>query len=134
MKKTNEHKRQLLFPAGFAVGAAGHDATGEVDAPGQYLAAHLGKAAAHALVVAHLAGAVVHVQHGAGVQLCPAHKAGELFRRDPDGRRQRRRTAEDLIVLQHGRPDEPVRPAAVDRKSTRLNSSHNAQSRMPSSA
>ena len=97
-----EHEGQLLFPAGFAVGAAGHQAAGEVDAAGEHLAAHLRKAAAHAVVVAHLAGAVIHVQHGARLQLCPAHKARQLVRSHPDGGRQGRRPAEGVVVLQQG--------------------------------
>ena len=42
-----------------------------------------------------------------------------------------------LLVVQHAsfeRRHRPALPAAVDRKSTRLNSSHSQQSRMPSSA
>ena len=40
-----------------------------------------------------------------------------------------RKRGEDVIDLSMGNPDQPT-----DRKSTRLNSSHSQQSRMPSSA
>ena len=97
-----EHERQLLFPAGFAVGAAGHQAAGQVDAPDHDLAAHLGKFPAHSLVAAHLLGTVVHVEHRAGLQLCAAHQTAELFRRHPDRRRQGCRAAEGIVILQQG--------------------------------
>ena len=97
-----DHKGQLLFPAGFAVGAAGHQTGRQMDAADHDLAAHLRKALAHPVVVAHLAGTVVHVKHRARFQLGAAHKAVELFRRDPDGGRQRRRPAEDVVVVEQG--------------------------------
>ena len=73
-----------------------------MDAADHDLAAHVGKALAHPLVVAHLAGAVVHVEHGARLQLRAAQQTAELFRRDPERRRQSRRTAKDVVVVQQG--------------------------------
>ena len=53
-------------------------------------------------MVAHLAGAVVHVEHSTRLQLRAAQQTAELFRRDPDGWRQSRRTAKDVVVVQQG--------------------------------
>ena len=97
-----EHKGQLLFPAGFAVGAAGHDAGGEVDAAGKNLGAHLAEAFPHPLVVAHLLGAVVHVEDGAGGELGAGGEVHQSRRGHPEGRGERRCPAKDVVVGQQG--------------------------------
>ena len=111
-----EHEGQLFFPAGFAVGAAGHDAAGQVDAPGHQLAAQVGEFPADALVVAHLPGAVVHVQHRAGGKLCTPHKAGKLIRRHPDGGGKCCGTAVSIVILQQGiQAHQSAHAAAADK-------------------
>ena len=97
-----EHKGQLLFPAGLAVGAAGHDAGGEVDAPGEDLIAHLAKPLPHPIVVAHLLGAIVHVQDRAGGKLGAGGEVHQRRRGHPEGRGEGRRPAKNVVVGQQG--------------------------------
>ena len=49
-------------------------------------------------------------------------------------RRKERKLAAGILPRPKGRPREDAAPRNIDRKSTRLNSSHRSLSRMPSSA
>ena len=67
-------------------------------------------------MVAHLPGAVVHVQHRAGGKLCTPHKAGKLIRRHPDGGGKCRCAAVSIVILQQGiQAHQPAHAAAADK-------------------
>ena len=95
--------------------AARHDAGRQVDAPGKDPAAHLAEAFPHPVVVAHLSGAVIHVEHGTRGQLAAAHQRRQRLRSHPQRGRERRRTAKHIAVLQKSvQAHEAAHGAAAD--------------------
>ena len=67
-------------------------------------------------MVAHLPGAVVHVQHRAGGKLCAPHKAGKLIRCHPDGGRKCCGAAVSIVILQQSvQAHQSAHAAAADK-------------------